>query len=695
MKMLMKKFFFLLLAFGFTSFPLLSQIKWESVKSTYEYIVTPTCSAISFDGTLYVTAVNNIIYKSVDKGKSWRPVPQLAIDKYNKVNILKTDNYGDLFGIFAGTYSYMVNILEEGKSEWITAGSGLQSPRCYHISDVGDLYLVQLYSALKFPRTNYHSIETMKGFFGRNINSILTNNFQRVFIFTTAGLYANLDSIGQFTLINDSLTNVQKSCSDSSGTIFIVDSVSKIRYSSDFGHTWILSNGNSFTNVTDFFCDVNGRLYLLQSSNVYFSDDKGVTFSRVKMPDSSDTKILSFSVNVKNEILVNTDKNLYYSGDNGKTYEKLIIKSPIENITKFVVSGDGIILALKSGSLFQSTDSMKNITPMLDPGSGNEILCLAINDSNDIYLSKANQGLFLKTHRGTKWNLIIGGLDYDIKCLVPVNYDLVLAGTINGGIYYSNDGGLGWSKSKMDTGTITVPAIVKLNGSDYLASSYDYGIHTSSDNGYRWQIISHDLNGKSVNSMIYNKGAVYAATDTDGIFKSIDGGTSWQRITFFPEKTHLFNLVSLVSGGIVVLKDTSGVFYSRDGEDWLESNDGLLSKNTTCLTSDETGFVYVSTLKNGIYKSSEKTVSVDESNSFPSFLTVFPNPTEDIIKISFTGKGISANRVVIFNLLGEKIFEEKTMNEEMNISMVNLTKGLYFLKIVNDSGFTYKKIIKN
>jgi len=92
---------------------------------------------------------------------------------------------------------------------------------------------------------------------------------------------------------------------------------------------------------------------------------------------------------------------------------------------------------------------------------------------------------------------------------------------------------------------------------------------------------------------------------------------------------------------------------------------------------------------------SRETVSVDESNSFPSFLTVFPNPTEDIIKISFTGKGISANRVVIFNLLGEKIFEEKTMNEEMNISMVNLTKGLYFLKIVNDSGFTYKKIIKN
>jgi uncharacterized membrane protein YkgB len=78
-----------------------------------------------------------------------------------------------------------------------------------------------------------------------------------------------------------------------------------------------------------------------------------------------------------------------------------------------------------------------------------------------------------------------------------------------------------------------------------------------------------------------------------------------------------------------------------------------------------------------------------------SFLTfqVYPNPTNDIIKIS-TVNNLGISYLEIINNLGQVIFTKKYPGlKEISISLNEYNSGLYFLKI--NKGFETIRIIKN
>ena len=70
------------------------------------------------------------------------------------------------------------------------------------------------------------------------------------------------------------------------------------------------------------------------------------------------------------------------------------------------------------------------------------------------------------------------------------------------------------------------------------------------------------------------------------------------------------------------------------------------------------------------------------------FLRIFPNPVQSILIIEYS-KPIK--RVLIYNLLGQKILEYLPNNSSVEINLINLKTGIYLLKI-ND--LRLKKIIK-
>jgi endonuclease I len=94
-----------------------------------------------------------------------------------------------------------------------------------------------------------------------------------------------------------------------------------------------------------------------------------------------------------------------------------------------------------------------------------------------------------------------------------------------------------------------------------------------------------------------------------------------------------------------------------------------------------------SNLGSKLLESSVKTEIIDESSE----LKIYPNPSDGNFFINNSKKEYS---IEIYNSIGQKVYQRKNTNSE-TLSVSQLGKGVYFMKITDDSKFTTKKIIIN
>ena len=77
-------------------------------------------------------------------------------------------------------------------------------------------------------------------------------------------------------------------------------------------------------------------------------------------------------------------------------------------------------------------------------------------------------------------------------------------------------------------------------------------------------------------------------------------------------------------------------------------------------------------------------------NTLANELTIFPNPTKDVVTINFETLTLQDININIINSLGQKVYASTfnyhlgTLNEKVNLS--SFSEGLYFVKITNDKG---------
>lgn len=71
-------------------------------------------------------------------------------------------------------------------------------------------------------------------------------------------------------------------------------------------------------------------------------------------------------------------------------------------------------------------------------------------------------------------------------------------------------------------------------------------------------------------------------------------------------------------------------------------------------------------------------------------LNLYPNPVSNG-KISISTKNDSNKEIIIFDLLGKKIFQTQLSGRELNVS--NLSPGVYIIKITEDNASATRKLI--
>lgn len=307
----------------------------------------------------------------------------------------------------------------------------------------------------------------------------------------------------------------------------------------------------------------------------------------------------------------------------------------------------------------------------------------ATNVQKDVYQNQLKQAIMYdkntaRSHRGLNypWSLEgpgnIGGR-INTLAVHPTNADIILLGYANGGIYRTEDGGSTWTPVFDDQPSLSIGHIsfdphdpdrvwaatgdVNISGYYFLGS----GIYRSDDQGIHWSYMGLGSIGVLSKVMVdpNNPQIIYAGSmgypshpgAEKGIFRSSNGGNSWEKTLTIDDSTGIIDMVTdpLHPGHVfaaawtrirsntrgVTVGPGTGLYKSEDyGATWANVTNGLPSdihsRTSVEMSNDGTLFLsYIGALSGGecagyveslqhIYKSIDGGLSWDTIPSTPS-----------------------------------------------------------------------------
>ncbi|MBT8270332.1 MAG: hypothetical protein KJN59_14020, partial [Bacteroidia bacterium] len=141
----------------------------------------------------------------------------------------------------------------------------------------------------------------------------------------------------------------------------------------------------------------------------------------------------------------------------------------------------------------------------------------------------------------------------------PANPRIIYAGTAGGGVWKSNDGGTTYNpifdEYCQSIGAVTLDpndpdnTIWVGTGETWTRNSVSIGdgLYKSTDGGSNWTKIGFDKSERIANIIINPEnsdeiyvavlGALWSDSDERGVYKSTDGGTTWDKVLYIDEQT--------------------------------------------------------------------------------------------------------------------------------------------------------------
>jgi photosystem II stability/assembly factor-like uncharacterized protein len=225
-------------------------------------------------------------------------------------------------------------------------------------------------------------------------------------------------------------------------------------------------------------------------------------------------------------------------------------------------------------------------------------------------------GLFQSTDGAASWNALNAHLPdslfIDAVAMDPQNPNILYVGG-NYGVFRSADGGASWTRAGNVFNVWNLAIDPRDSGSVYAVN--DGGILKSTDGGGSWSVVSPAGTASDpfpwlVGWLVVAPGeggpsTVYAGGNARGVFKSLDGGSTWTLAKSGLFATSIYSLaIDPQNPHTVYAGDGSGLYESPDGAVSWSAAPVLPEVNIFALASDphEPGTVYAQAAS-GLYKS--------------------------------------------------------------------------------------------
>ncbi len=384
-----------------------------------------------------------------------------------------------------------------------------------------------------------------------------------------SGLYTSTDFGGTWSQLN-SIGDVAYALFANGNDIYAGVSAGGFVYSTDRGVTWIRSVSELKTKGIRTFIISNNRMFAGASDGLYYSDDKGLSWTLVNTPASSGTNALA---GADNSIYWCSAGTIVVSRDFGATWSIASTTLPSTGVffnQGLFAKGDAIYIGSSDGYIAYSTDEGQHWTTRQHSLLKN--IHQAILEDNGMLLLGTRAGIYRSTDLGVSWADANSGVVNQIVTQVDVKGSVIAAATLSG-VHVSTDNGTSWNR-KM-TG---IPGISYTDngvggvhiGENNLVASFSRnfssasGIFKSPDNGNTWTAAAA-IGTNSTFSSGDGKGKQMAfSQDLGGIYASYDDGATWLHTANTMFDGVVFNAVAMQGDTIAAVGSDRNIYVSKD-----------------------------------------------------------------------------------------------------------------------------------
>ncbi|MCB9510985.1 MAG: T9SS type A sorting domain-containing protein [Deferribacteres bacterium] len=341
----------------------------------------------------------------------------------------------------------------------------------------------------------------------------------------------------------------------------------------------------------DLLLIVGGRIFVANASDLFFSDDEGMTWQNAGEPIQG-TRINGIKRIGNTLFATSNSKGIFFSTDLGNTWTQA--NSPMHNTSMLnVIASRGALFSYSRNAVFSSTnnglDWSKVNFAKFEQGlntvyaADNVLIACVINDS-----------LYRSENDGTTWKAVQALNGPWISEIKEVNGRLYTFGYDNLGrtsqyeqFFASSDNGQTWTNLEPNIQGAAVTKLVDAGGT-LVAGTFSRGIYVSGDNGSSWSRINLPVQefsaGVEISTLEFVDGTLYAASydrgepfrsmDQGSVFISTDNGWHWRKsVNGLSAKLPIHDLV--VDANFVMaarLGNVGTVYHSPDlGQNWVQS----------------------------------------------------------------------------------------------------------------------------
>ncbi|MGB9794939.1 stalk domain-containing protein [Caldisericum exile] len=209
----------------------------------------------------------------------------------------------------------------------------------------------------------------------------------------------------------------------------------------------------------------------------------------------------------------------------------------IITIILMLILAFGLTVGVKSAT----AGTYYKFTPVNDGLYGTNVTCIEIdaNNPNIVYLGTVNEGIFVSQDSGKTWRWIGKGFEINIpgytKTYIQINAiktvkgkpSLIYVGTAKG-LFKSSDSGLTFTfNTNLPRKVYSI--YVDSNDPNFVLVGTDDGVYKSTDGGVTFEAANKDISNINVLCFLKDysmKDSYYIGTDK-GLYKSIDGCENW------------------------------------------------------------------------------------------------------------------------------------------------------------------------
>ncbi|MEO1575203.1 MAG: YCF48-related protein, partial [Pseudomonadota bacterium] len=388
--------------------------------------------------------------------------------------------------------------------------------------------------------------------------------------------------------------------SPSDPSVFFATSWDGVHRSTDGGVTWtdrsanlpLTNNGYVFAR-TGVFDPNNPDVFTIDVSNqgIWRTTDAGVSWQPYGTPPTNDffTKMIRDPSNPSRLYLASGNQDVLISTNDGLSWQEIpndgLGDYTINDIALDPTDPTRLLIATATKGIFVSEDAALNWTNSSSGYVNANVNSIAVDGDNGRIYAGTGGGASMSSDGGVTW--VDNGGNYDLASYAmeidPLQPDTAYAGSSCCGLYKTTDAGDTWSRMNLNlpgvvaswVTDIDIPSTDPLH---LLFTDYNRGLFQTLDGGTTWEQISTGLSTfftgnvvlDSVDACDAQPDVIYAASpdfNNGGVFKSVDGGTSWERLSGDgqPGPSRTFSVAVHPENPDIVFAGSTGFYRSDDG----------------------------------------------------------------------------------------------------------------------------------